>query len=150
MFRSVFARLLVPYVIILLCALFLQSLLITQLFRNDYYQMVKGKLMDSADDLPVLASEALRKQNNSAELAVLATAMNAIRLKYDATIWLVDRRGIFFFNRIANGSNPNDFSGQKQESLTPEETQAYLEQVLQGQTLVEEGGAFLDRFERPC
>lgn len=145
MFRSVFTRLLIPYILILLIVVLLQSALITQLFRRNFYEEAKDEIVDSARNLTGLAS-AFFIRSQAQERITLLGAIQAVQLKYDATIWVVSREGI----RMQFG-NPDTFGMDGQdmtETLTRAEFELYLSQVLEGKTLEMEGD-FLRRFEKP-
>ena len=149
MFRSVFSRLLVPYVIILLFTLILQGALITQLIRNDYYDKVKKELKDNTQDLADLTTNAFEKtiSQDSPETLAMISAMNTLRVKYDATVWMVDSRGLFMrFESVK--LDFNNFNGQEQQTLSHDEINEYLNRLMQGQTLEEEG-YFNNRFDAP-
>ena len=138
MFRSLSARLVATYLLILILAVSGQSMMLVQLLGRDYIEQRKQDLMADTQVLASLTPTYLQEGREGEYFKLLSTYSK----KNDAVVWYVNQFGVIL--QITSNETASDFS-QAQDQLSSQEIQSYLSRVLGGTPMVYEHG-FSSRF----
>ena len=138
MFRSLSARLVATYLLILILAVSGQSMMLVQLLGRDYIEQRKQDLVADTQVLASLTPTYLQEGRESEYFKLLSPYSK----KNDAVVWYVNQFGVIL--QITSNETASDFS-QAQDQLSSQEIQSYLSRVLGGTPMVYEHG-FSSRF----
>jgi signal transduction histidine kinase len=139
MFRTVFLRILISFLLIITFILMLQSVVMTQLYRRDYLQLTQKELIEEAEKIgEMMLSPSL--SNNSAVQVFLESIQLSME-KSNSVLWLVTPYGKIISEK---GENDNDDS----KRLSIKEMQDYLEPAHEGKRVIWEN-EFNSRFNKP-
>lgn len=140
MFRTVFIRILITFLLIITFILMLQSVVMTQLYRRDYLQLTQKELKEEAENIAeMLRSPTLRDPN--ALIAFLESVQLSMG-KSNSVLWVVTPAG-----RISTVQG-KDEKVDGTEHLTVKEMQNYLEHVKEGKQVIWQN-EFNSRFNKP-
>lgn len=122
MFRSIYARMLITYIMIAAFILLLQSVILVQLYRQSYIEITSESTVDQAEQIAKLFASP--KHNELVSVSMLLSTLKAYDTD-DTQLWLVDKNGIVL--KVNN-----------QESITAVENSLSdsLYKVLEGETVV--------------
>jgi len=143
-FKSVFSRMLVTYLLIIAFILMLESIVLAQLYRNDYYNLHRQEIVKKAEDVSEMYTYMLEKnQYVSGIMGILQTNyfydILEIMEGSESLVWIVGRYGDYEVV-VENGII--------RRTLTEEEQDKYLKQVLDGGILADEN-IFQSKFSNP-
>ncbi|MBN2878887.1 MAG: HAMP domain-containing histidine kinase [Clostridia bacterium] len=122
MFRSVYSRMLITYIMIAAFILLLQSVILVQLYKQSYSQMTADSTVEQAEQIAKIIASQHYSQPYSAPL-VLST-LEAYETS-STNLWLVDENGIVF------QANSEDKLHMNKKDLAES-----LEKVFNGETVV--------------
>lgn len=155
MFRTVFIRILITFLLIITFILMLQSVVMTQLYRRDYLQLTQKELKEEAENIAeMLRSPTLRDPN------ALKAFLESVQLsmgKSNSVLWVVTPTGRIFTvqGKDEESKGSEQPSGENEqadgtEHLTVKEMQNYLEHVLEveGKQVIWQN-EFNSRFNKP-
>lgn len=136
MFKSLYARLLVVFMTILIAAMALLSVLLYQRIRDDKVQARLDELTKQAEDVAYLASQHFGGTSSPTTNKYMMWKAQEIMTEYDAVLLIIDRMG----NTIPIGNDTMEFI----YDFPVDETLQLISQVLngyafQGKHLLESG-----------
>lgn len=122
MFRSIYARMLITYIMIAAFILLLQSVILVQLYKQSYIDITSESTIDQAEQIAKIISSSQHSENISvSQLLITLEAYDT-----DEThLWLVDKNGIVL-----------QVNHEMELKLTSEELSQSLSSVLDGETVV--------------
>ncbi len=142
MFRTVFSRILITFLLITTFILILQSLVMTQLYRMNYLKLTQNDLIEEAEEI----AEMLKKPSLYSDMDAVMIFMETIQLsmrKSDSVLWIVNSSG-----GITSVSGQKDEASDSERKLSPVEIEEYLEPVFEGKQVVWKN-EFESRFNKP-
>ena len=142
MFRTVFARILITFLLITTFILMLQSIVYTQLYRMNYLKITQNDLIKEAKDI----AEMIKKPSIIADYNAQKTFLETIQLsmkKSGSVLWIVAYNG-----EITSVNGQSETSTEEERRLSVMEMQEYLDPVFEGNEVVWTN-EFQSRFMKP-
>ena len=93
MFRSIYSRMLITYIMIAAFILLLQSVILVQLYKQSYSQMTADSTVEQAEQIAKIIASQQYSQPYSAPLVL--NTLEAYETN-STNLWLVDENGIVF------------------------------------------------------
>ena len=122
MFRSIYSRMLITYILIAAFILLLQSVILVQLYKESYIEVTADSTVSQADHIAALISSPQHANDKSAS-SLLSTL--EVYETDSITLWLIDENGIVYH------VNPDE-----QLHISQDELVSSLEKVFKGETVV--------------
>ncbi len=141
MFHSLFSRILIVFIAVLILTVSLQALLLFRVYKNDVLTRKENSLMMEAHGIAELMSQYITKQRGEDELYAYMT----VAMKQNAAeAWFVNTSGTVTLE--VDSSTPSIHRVIRTETFSVEEVEQYLRPVLQGSEFMMVGN-FLQRFQ---
>ncbi len=142
MFRTVFSRILITFLLITTFILLLQSLVLTQLYKMSYLKLTQNDLVKEAENI----ADMIKKPSIISDINAQMVFLEAIQLsmkKSESVLWIVSTNG-----KIISVSGQASASSEEERRLSVMEMQEYLDPVLEGKQVVWEN-EFQSRYAKP-
>ncbi len=130
MFRTVFSRILITFLVITTFILILQSFVMTQLYRMNYLKLTQNDLIEEAEEIAEMIKGPLLNADMDSVMIFMETIQLSMR-KSDSVLWIVSGSG-----EIASVSGQDDEASDNERKLSPTEIEEYLKPVFEGKQIV--------------
>ena len=122
MFRSIYSRILITYILIAAFTLLLQSVILVQLYKDSYIEVTADSTVAQAEQIATIISS---QQNGSVKSASSLLTTLEIYETDSVSLWLIDENGVVYHS-----------SNSEHLYITQEELSSSLEKVFNGETVV--------------
>jgi len=122
MFRSIYARMLITYIMIAAFILLLQSVLLVQLYKRSYIEVTAQSTVSQAEQIAKIMIS--HEKDSSRPVSMLLGTLEVYETD-SIHLWLVDKNGIVL-----------EADKSKEKYLTEDELKTSLEQVFNGETVI--------------
>jgi len=142
MFRTVFSRILITFLLITTFILMLQGLVLAQLYSMNYGSITQNDLIKEAEDIAVMLQKPSIITDINAQMTFLETIELSMK-KSGSDLWIVQSNG-----QIISVSGNENSSSEEERRLSIIEMQDYLDPVFEGKQVVWKN-EFQSRFLKP-